>query len=141
MDIVFNVYSNYILKIRYLFGIILFISSCSGGLDEYGSLTFYNQYSAKNNFRFAVYDEFLQKSNSSKLDQEYQPVKITKRESKLLRGMMKQQQKCFNEKGKVHFQITYRQDRVYDMTFFNLIKENYRVRPVTPVLYFGNCLA
>ena len=121
--------------------LIFIISSCSVDYSLYGNLKFYNQYNAKNNFRFAVYDGFLEKTKSSKIDDKFPKINITKKESRLLKKLMKTQKKCINQKGKIDFVLLRRQDRVYDMTFFDLIKENYRVRPVTPVLYFGYCIA
>jgi hypothetical protein len=64
---------------------------------------------------------------------------MTEAESELLVKLLKQSKYCFNSDEKIFFKITSKQEKIYDMTFAHLIEQNYNARPVTPLMYYGEC--
>ncbi len=66
---------------------------------------------------------------------------MTEAESDLLRSLLKQQRYCINKDGEISFIITSKQEKIYDMTFAHLIEQSYNARPLTPVMYYGVCVA
>ena len=113
------------------------IASCSVDLSQYGRVAPQNT-AHKNSFVFSVSEEYLDKNQDSKQDEKY--PKMTKAESALLVKILKQQKYCLNKDSKIAFQITSRQEKIYDATFSHLIEQNYRAKPVAPRMYYGECL-
>ncbi len=64
--------------------------------------------------------------------------KISVAEYELLLKLIKEDSKCGFEKFDIA--IHSRQDKVYDTTFAHLVSQNYRARPISPVIYNGECL-
>lgn len=92
----------------------------------------------KDSFIFSVSEEYLEENKKSKIDKNH--PKMTKSESRLLKYILKEQGYCINEDNKIAFRINSRQEKIYDMTFAYLIAESYNARPVTPRMYYGECV-
>lgn len=93
---------------------------------------------SKKSFTFFVEDDFIEKNIDSKIDKKN--PKLTKAEAKLLYKILKQQKYCVNSDNDIFFKINSRQEKIYDVTFAHLIEQNYRAKPVSPRMYFGECL-
>ncbi|MDX2083323.1 MAG: hypothetical protein SFV53_05005 [Rickettsiales bacterium] len=115
---------------------ILAFSCATQDFSQYGRVNLYGQ--GSKNFTFAVSDDYLRANQNSKPDK-VNP-KMTVAESDLLLNLLKQKKYCLNNSGKIFFRITSKQEKIYDMTFAHLIEQNYNARPVTPVIYYGECL-
>lgn len=92
----------------------------------------------KNLFIFSVKQEYVTKHKDSPQDKKN--PKITKAESRLLVKLLDLANYCINEEGDVVFRITSKQEKIYDMTYASLIEESYHARPLTPLMYYGQCL-
>jgi len=115
----------------------IFIVSCASDPSRYGRVSPHNT-GDQNSFTFTVSDEFLEDNYKSPPDKEN--PKLNKAEAKLLYSLLKEKKYCLVE-GTPQFNITSRQEKIYDMTFAHLIEQNYRSRPIVPRTYFGNCKA
>ncbi|NBV07034.1 MAG: hypothetical protein EBS06_07380 [Proteobacteria bacterium] len=127
-------------KSRLILGSLLFFvltSSCSQDLSKYGRVNLHGKDSK--NFTFFVSEEYLKKYPQSKLDPDN--PKMTKAESTLLLNLLESNKFCENKNGDIFFRITSKQEKIYDMTFAHLIEQNYNARPVTPLMYYGECLS
>jgi hypothetical protein len=124
--------------IFWLLPFFIVISSCSEDLSQYGRVV-KNSPSSKNSFIFSVKEEYLNSHKNSKIDRKN--PKMTEAESDLLRSLLKQQRYCINKDGEISFIITSKQEKIYDMTFAHLIEQSYNARPLTPVMYYGVCVA
>jgi hypothetical protein len=116
---------------------IFFVCSCLVDADKYGKVSLHSV-AERNSFIFSVNDEFLEKYGEAKPDKEH--PKLSKVEAQLLYKLLEEKKYCLNEKGKVAFKITAKQEKIYDITFAHLIEQNYRARPLTPRMFFGECL-
>lgn len=114
----------------------VFVFSCNADLSRYGRVTLHHS-ANKNSFIFSVKDEFLKKNIRSKLSRNH--PKMSKAEVKLLKVLLNQQSYCLNNFGIPDFNITSRQQKVYDMTYAHLIERNYKAQSLAPRMYFGQC--
>lgn len=114
----------------------LLVVSCAANLSNYGRVTIHNG-ASNDSFTFSVSDEFIKLNANSPKDKEN--PKMTKAESELLTNLLKQKEHCLNNGGVPIFNITSRQEKIYDMTFAHLIEKNYNAKPVAPSMYFGRC--
>lgn len=112
-------------------------TSCMPDPTQYGRVVQRNAVN-KDLFIFSVKQEYVTKHQDSPQDKTN--PKITKAESELLYQLLKLQHYCINEKGDIVFTITSKQEKIYDMTFAALIEESYNARPLTPLMYYGQCL-
>lgn len=114
--------------------------SCSGNdlnLDRVGKLSFYNSFSSKS-FSFTVSNHFATDGKPDQSDKKY-PI-MSKSEVKLLKSLLKKNNYCINNKNKLSFEVTSKQEKIYDVTFSGIIEQEYNARSLTPVTYFGKCL-
>lgn len=111
------------------------VSACISDPSLYGKV---RQYSAtdKKSFVFSIDEEYLRNHAKSPKDENY-PL-MTEAEVRLLNGLLIQNKYCLNE-GKPAFQISSRQEKIYDVTFAHLIEQSYNAKPVAPRMYFGAC--
>jgi hypothetical protein len=116
---------SFSIKLSLTFFILLFSGCGSYYLGNEGSakLTKFNSLGSKS-FSFVIDREFLNKYSNSKLSSSH--PKMTKY--------------CFNKDNRLHFEIDSKQEKVYDVTFLNLIEQSYNTKPISPVTYFGKCL-
>lgn len=122
----------------WLLPFFMFATSCAdSNLSQYGKITPQNT-SSRNSFVFSVSEDYLTENRNSQKDKKY--PKMTEAEAKLLVRILKQQKYCYNKDSKLAFKITSRQEKIYDMTFSHLIEQNYRARPITPRMYYGECV-
>ncbi len=105
-------------------------------MSQHGRVAFYGN---SKNFTFSVSEDYSRANQGSKPDKTN--PKLTKAESELLLSLLERKKYCVNAEGKIFFRITSKQEKVYDMTFAHLIEQNYNARPVTPVIYYGECLS
>ncbi len=127
-------------KSRTILGSLLFFvfaTSCTKDLSQYGRVTLYGQ--GSKNFTFFVSEEYLRANRDSKPDK-INP-RLTEAEAELLLNLLEKRNYCINDRGKIFYSITSRQEKIYDMTFAHLIEQNYNARPVTPLMYYGECLS
>ncbi len=128
-------------KSRMILGSLLFfilVASCaSRDLSQYGRVTFYGQDSK--NFTFFVSEEYMRANRDSKPDKNN--PRMSKAETELLLNLLEKSSYCVNDQGKTLYRITSKQEKIYDMTFAHLIEQNYNARPVTPMMYYGECLS
>ncbi len=116
---------------------LLFLAvSCATDMSHQGRVELYNA-GDRNSFVFTVSDEFTS-SHKISLADEKNP-KITQAEAVLLTSLLKEKKFCLDEDGIPLFEVTSRQEKIFDATFAHLIEENYRARPLAPKTYFGKC--
>lgn len=115
----------------------MLVFSCDADLSRYGRVTLHHS-TNKNSFIFSVQDEFLKENSKSKIDKNH--PKMTRSEVKLLKVLLHQQSYCLNGFGVPSFNITSRQEKVFDMTYAHLIERNYNTKSVAPRMYFGQCV-
>lgn len=124
------------LKIIFLYIAVFLISSCSKDIAEYGKVTPYGANDNKS-FVFSVTKEYAAKNKGSRKDIDHPKMSLA--EADLLRGLMRRNKMCLNDYTNPDFIITSKQERIYDVTFASLIRENYNAKPVTPLRYYGRC--
>jgi len=119
--------------------ILSIISACTSRDSNFGKVSLHST-GERDSFIFAISEEFLEK-NSKDLGNEVknQPVKISKVEYNLLRKLLNEKKFCINQDKKLSFELTSRQEKIYDMTFSHLIATSYKARPLSPRSYFGEC--
>jgi hypothetical protein len=117
--------------------LLLLAASCATNKTSYGRVELYGVGNDRNSFVFTVSDEFTVANKNSHRDKTN--PKITEAESDLLASLLKEKNFCLNKDGVPAFEITSRQEKIYDATFAHLIEENYRSRPLTPRTYSGRC--
>ncbi len=115
---------------------VLAMSCAMQDISSNGRVNFYGANSK--NFTFVVNEDYINDHRDSPPSKEN--PKLSEAESELLYSIMQKRNYCINNKGKILFKITSRQEKIYDMTFAHLIEQNYNARPVTPVTYFGECV-
>jgi hypothetical protein len=119
--------------------LVLAITSCvEHDISSHGRLDYYKS-GDLGSFVFSVGDDFF-KSNSESSKDKNNPI-ISVAESDLLKVLMKKKGVCLDKYGDPQFKITAKQEKIYDATFAHLIEENYRARPLTPIVYSGRCLS
>lgn len=127
-------------KSRTIFGSLLFFvlsASCAKDMSQYGNITMHSPNSK--NFTFFVSEEYLRANQDSKPDKAN--PKLTEAEAQLLISLLRQKNYCVNDQNKIVFSVTSKQEKIYDVTFAHLIEQNYNARPVTPLMYYGECLS
>ncbi len=115
---------------------VLAVSCVTQDISGHGRVNFYG--ANNKNFTFVVDEDFINDHLDSPRNKEH--PKLNEAESALLYSIMQKRNYCINNKGKILFKITSKQEKIYDMTFAHLIEQNYNARPVTPVTYFGECV-
>ena len=129
------------LKKKYKKGIILtimpFLLFCCSVENNYSSYVKVENIGNKKFFTFFVDDEFIAKNYKSPPYKKFPKISIA--EYELLLKLIKNDNKCGFEK--LDIVIHSRQDKVYDTTFAHLVSQNYRARPISPVIYNGECLS
>ncbi len=115
---------------------LLILSSCASGILHQGRVELYGA-GDRNSFVFTVSDEFTL-SHKDSLPDKKNP-KITQAEASLLVTLLKEKKFCLDEDSLPLFEITSRQEKIFDATFAHLIEENYKARPLAPKMYFGKC--
>ena len=120
--------------------LFLVVASCAANINKsrYGRVELYNGASDRSSFVFTVSDEFTSSHKDSPKDKTN--PKITEAESELLTSLLKAKKICLNDDNVTAFEITSRQEKIYDATFAHLIEENYRARPLAPRMYVGKCI-
>lgn len=119
-----------------LFFIFVAASSCATSKSRYGRVKVYSA-NDRSSFVFTVSDEFIVAHKDSPQDKSN--PRITEAEAELLKYLLKEKSFCINQGDGPSFEITSRQEKIYDATFAHLIEENYRSRPLTPRTYAGKC--
>ena len=115
----------------------VFLVCCSGDLSRYGKVSLHNT-ADKKSFVFSVNEGFLKNNQDSPVDKVHN--KMSKAEAGLLTKLLKEKKYCFNSDNKFRFEVSSKQEKIYDMTFAHLIEENYNARPISPRMYFGRCV-
>jgi hypothetical protein len=117
-----------------LFFVSLFMFSCALDLEKYGKLEYKNT-AGKKSFIFVVEESFYEKYPKTEIEQR---KGLSNKEKDLLELLLKKNSYCTGISG-VSYQITSKQERVYDMTFARLIEQNYNIKPIVPLKYYGRC--
>lgn len=115
----------------------LFLISCAKDYSNSAKLTRYNT-TDNNSFIFSLDENFEADNINSKADKIH--PKMSEAEVKLLTKFLKKQEFCYNDKGDLAFEITSKQEKIYDITFSHLIEQNYKAKPIAPRTYFGRCV-
>jgi hypothetical protein len=120
--------------------LILTIQSCTKyyDTDKYGKVSMYKSSSNSTAFLFKVEEGFAAKSFNSKRDKEH-PL-MNKAQVDLLNQILVDKKLCLGQYNYPKFRITSKQERIYDVTFANLIEQNYNTKPIVPLTYFGKCV-
>ncbi|MBU6141397.1 MAG: hypothetical protein KGP29_07605 [Proteobacteria bacterium] len=118
--------------------ILLLFASCVTDKGRYGRVELYGVGDDRSSFVFTVSDELTSQNKESPQDKKN--PKITEVEAVLLTQLLKQKKICLDEDDKPLFEITSRQEKIFDATFAHLIEENYKARPLAPKMYFGKCI-
>lgn len=117
----------------------LFVVQCSSDniSKDKAKLEFYDS-GKKKSFSFVISDEFASEIKNSVADESF--PKMKKLEMKLLIKLLKKSNYCRDDNGKLSFIVKTRQEKIYDVTFSSLVGQNYNIKPVSPVTYFGDCI-
>lgn len=127
-------------KLKHNLFLILLIPaliSCGRDFSNSAKLTRYNT-NDKDSFIFTLDEQFEAAHLDSQTDENH--PKMTKAEVKLLNQFLVKQKFCLNNEGTPRYDVTSKQEKIYDITFSHLIEQNYKAQPVTPRTYFGRCL-
>ena len=116
---------------------LLILFSCASGSLHQGRVDLYGA-GDLNSFVFTVSDEFILSHKDSIPDKKN--PKITQAEAVLLVTLLKEKKFCLDSDGDLLFEITSRQEKIFDATFAHLIEESYKARAIAPKMYFGKCL-
>lgn len=123
----------------FYFLLILCFSSCSSvDIEEYGKVEIYNSSVNSKSFIFSVTESYSRKYKKSKPDRNH--PKLTSAEANLLDKLLHRKNLCINDYHNAVFEITSKQEKIYDITFAELIQENYNARPIVPKRYYGRCV-
>ena len=93
---------------------------------------------SKKTFIFTVSEDFLLQNKSSAVHKKHN--KLTNAEFDLLLSLLKEKQYCLNDKKKYVFNIDSRQEKIFDVTYSQLIAKSYNAKPISPVSYYGSCI-
>ena len=85
-----------------------------------------------------VSEDFLLQNRSSAIHKKHN--KLTNAEFDLLLSLLKEKQYCLNDKNKYDFSIDSRQEKIFDVTYSQLIAKSYNAKPISPVSYYGSCI-
>ncbi len=124
--------------------IVFLASSCMANFAKYGKVELYNNYSTVNvksgsrHFTFRIREIFEKKYGTKERDEKH-PI-LSKSEADLLNKIMKKEGYCLDFDEEPSYVITSKQEKIYDITFANLIEQNYNARPVSPKTFFGKCI-
>lgn len=123
----------------FLFIAVFFAQSCAQDYVGKGKVSPYRQSSSGGAaFLFKIDEGFSTKGGGSRIDDRHRLMK--KGEVSLLKKMLVDNNLCLDEYNNPSFMITSKQEKIYDVTFANLIEQSYGARPVTPLTYFGKCV-
>lgn len=118
---------------------LFILSACVSQADLNSvKLSFFKSSSGKKTFSFVVGEDLIKRHYNSKPSNVY--PKMTEVELKLLKKVLQDNKYCINKNGELSFKITSKQEKIYDVTFPNLIERNYRAKSITPTTYFGECI-
>lgn len=123
---------------RAIFFLILLtvFSSCARDMTKYGKVHIYKSGSSKA-FSFKIEEEFVRLSQSA--DQDEIHSLMNEDEVDLLSDLLVKEKLCLDKYNYPRFIITSRQQKIYDVTFANLIEQNYNAKPISPLTYYGRC--
>jgi len=127
-------------KISYLLSMFLMFACANEDVSRYGKIVPYDD-SSGNDKRFVFYveEEYIIAHKNSKKDDK-NPI-MTKAETFLLEKILRNKKQCIDQNNKIlSYKITSKQEKIYDVTFANLIEQNYNARPASPLMYYGLCL-
>ncbi len=125
------------MKKIYFLTILFLIFSCEKDLSG-GKISIYNNSQNQKNFIFSVDESYLQENKkNSKPDLDHPEMSFP--EAELLRLIMIRDKICINDYSNPSFDITSKQEKIYDITFAGLIEQNYNAKPITPRRYYGKC--
>jgi hypothetical protein len=93
---------------------------------------------SKKTFIFTVSEDFLSQNKSSAVHKKH--TKLTNAEFDLLLSLLKEKKYCLDNKNKYAFSIDSRQEKIFDVTYSQLIAKSYNAKPISPVSYYGSCI-
>lgn len=126
------------MKFIFHIAILLLTFSCAKiDAEKYGKVTLYKTSSKFPTFLFKIKEGYIAKNINSKKDGEH-PL-LNKAQVKLLNQVLINEGLCLDQYNYPKFKITSKQQKIYDVTFANLIEQSYNARPVTPLTFYGRC--
>lgn len=123
--------------------LIFLLFSCSVDIGRFSDdkklakLSFFNS-SNKKTFSFVISGKFFKKHRNKRPSDLYHKMNVD--ELGLLKSFLRDGNHCFNRDGNLSFKINSKQEKIYDVTFSNLIEKSYNAKPISPTTYFGECL-
>jgi hypothetical protein len=111
--------------------------SCSKNYSKYASIEKVGN--GSKNFIFTISEKFDEYNDSREKSKIY--AKMNVGEQKLLEEKLKEKKYCYDDKKTLKYSIISKQEKIYDVTFSHLIEQNYKSKPVVPVIFFGQCLS
>tara|TARA_A100001015_G_scaffold294282_1_gene371879 strand:+ start:2578 stop:2940 length:363 start_codon:yes stop_codon:yes gene_type:complete len=115
------------------------VASCAKiDAAKYGKVSLYKSTSKSPTFLFKVEESYVAKTIDSSKDDDH-PL-LSEAQANLLNQILINQKLCLDEYNYPKFTITSKQQRIYDVTFANLIDQSYNAKPVTPLTFFGKCV-
>lgn len=126
------------MKFIFHIAILLLFSSCAKiDAEKYGKVTLYKSSSKNPTFLFKVEESYVAKNIDSKRDEDH-PL-LNKAQVKLLNQVLINEGLCLDQYNYPKFKITSKQQKIYDVTFANLIEQSYNAKPVMPLTFYGRC--
>jgi len=93
---------------------------------------------SRKTFIFTVSEHFLLQNNHSIVHKKH--TKLTNAEFNLLISLLKEKKYCLNNQNKYDFVIDSRQEKIFDITYSQLIAKNYNAKPIASISYYGSCV-
>ena len=106
---------------------------------QYGQVKRYSSGASNSHaFLFKIDDGFFKYRSSSKVDKKHSLMR--KVEVELLNKLLISKNLCLDKGSNPSYVITSKQEKIYDITFANLIEQSYNAKPAAPLTYYGRCV-
>ena len=116
--------------------LILFACTSKKIIKNFASLS-YHVMGLRKTFIFTISEDFILQNKKSATNKKH--PKLTNAEFNLLISLLKEKKYCLNNQGQYSFVIDSRQEKIFDITYSQLIAKNYNAKPISPVSYYGTC--
>ncbi len=124
------------MRIIFFLVLLTLFSSCARDMTKYGKVQIYKSGSSSA-FSFKIEEDFVRYSQSSNRDEKH--TLMNEDEVDLLNKLLVNENLCLDEYNHPNFIITSKQEKIYDVTFANLIEQSYNAKPISPLTYYGRC--
>jgi len=126
-------------KIFIFLSLFLILFACSfKKTDKFPASLSYHATGSKKTFIFTVSEHFILQNTPHIVHKKH--TKLTNAEFNLLISLLKEKKYCLNNQNKYDFVIDSRQEKIFDITYSQLIAKNYNAKPIASISYYGSCV-